>query len=271
LGAAAAGDTVKLAGIPPDLHAHPAFAPYREAASLLATISGSPRLVPPLPRALGAVDFERRIMDADELTVRPGNLHDTVNAAVWRVFPRSKRAISGLHVTLGSAATANGRPRRRDVLTLFDEAGALILSQRDDLRGLHEQHAWRALFVERRAEFVRDCRVILFGHGTLEQIASNPHRGLTVKALWLPVSPDVELPQVDDMLATGIARGELLFEAERRLPLPILGVPGWFRASESPDCYADLDVFRPLRLHCGDKRDNLTMRAQPPAVATAEN
>lgn len=193
------------------------------------------------------MDFERRIVEQNELIVRPDNLHDTVNALVWRVFPKTKRAISETHVALGAAATANGRPRRRDILTLFDEAGALIISQRDDLQALHEAHEWKRLFVDHRAEFIRDCRVILFGHGTLEQLASNPHRGLTVKALWLSLAADALIDEVDTHLAAGITSGALLAANERRLPLPILGVPGWFAENAAPGCYDDADVFRLLR------------------------
>lgn len=191
--------------------------------------------------------FERRIVEQNELIVRPDNLHDTVNALVWRVFPKTKRAISETHVALGAAATANGRPRRRDILTLFDEAGALIISQRDDLRALHEAHEWKRLFVDHRADFIRDCRVILFGHGTLEQLASNPHRGLTVKALWLPLPVDASIDELDSHLAYRITAAGLLIANERRLPLPILGVPGWFDENRSSVCYDDVDVFRPLR------------------------
>ena len=30
-------------------------------------------------------------------------------------------------------------------------------------------------------------------------------------------------------------------------PLPVLGVPGWWPANETPDFYADTQVFRPPR------------------------
>jgi len=249
-------DSVSLAPIPPALFEHPAFAPYREYLPTLGIertralddpAEPIPRLIAPLPRAVSAMDYERRIVEQNELIVRPGNLHDTINALVWSAFPRTKRAISETHVALGAAPTANGRPRRRDILTLFDEAGALIISQRDDLQALHEGHAWRRLFVDHRADFIRDCRVVLFGHGTLEQLASNPHRGLTVKALWLPLPVDASIDRLDSYLADGITAASLLTADERRLPLPILGVPGWFEENELPICYDDVDVFRPRR------------------------
>lgn len=254
----AVGDGVRLAEIPDSLARHPAFAPYLDLVPFAIDANGAagagdgraappPRFVPPPSRALGALEFERRLVDRSELIVRPDNLHDTINALVWHRFPHSKRAISEVHVALGAANTANGRPRRRDILTLFDEAGALIISQREDLRALHEAHEWRRLFIDHRADFLRHCRTLLFGHGTLEQLASNPHRGLTVKALWLNLPPDTALAEVDWRFAEQIRRDEVLHAKERRLALPILGVPGWFDENRSPACYDDVEVFRPAR------------------------
>lgn len=207
-----------------------------------------PTLVPPPARHLSAIEFERRVVEQNELVVRPDNLHDLMNALVWLTFPRTKRAISEAHVALGVTNDGKTRPRRRDVLTLFDEAGIILLSQRNDLRELHEAHEWRALFVDHRQDFVRDVRPILFGHGSLEQLGSNPHRGLTVKALWLPFSPETPLHEVDGWLATQIVVGVRVEATERRLPLPLLGIPGWFNQNQDPHCYDDADVFRPLRV-----------------------
>ena len=133
------------------------------------------------------------------------------------------------------------------MLTLFDEAGAIILSQRDDLKKLHEGHLWRELFVSHRDEFINEARPILFGHGALEQLGSHPHRGLTVKALWLPLAHDTPLVALDAWMAERITSGILLYENEHRLPLPIVGVPGWFAENERADCYDDVAVFRPKR------------------------
>ncbi len=237
-----------FAAIPEVLASHAAFVPYREASlSLHEYGEALPRFISPPPRAPGALDFERALVERNELIVRPDNLHDTMNAIVWRTFPRTKRIISEIHVALGAANTANGRPRRRDVLTLFDEAGAVIVSQRDDLKALHRGHQWNALFVAHRAEFTRDTHVILFGHGTLEQLGAKPHQGLTVKALWIPLPPHTPLPELDAWMAARIKDGALLAADEHRLPLPILGVPGWFAENEIASCYDDVEVFRPLR------------------------
>ncbi len=241
--------------IPLRLLAHPAFAPYAIAHAVYVDIIAGraapppdvPFFVPPPPRTVSAIDYERRVVEHNELIVRADNLHDVMNALVWLTFPKSKRAISVAHVALGVTADGKTRPRRRDVLTLFDEAGAIILSQRDDLKKLHEAHEWRALFVTHRQGFINEARPILFGHGALEQLGSNPHRGLTVKALWLPLAHDTPVADADAWMVSHIVSGTLLAENEHRLPLPIVGVPGWFAENEQADFYDDIDVFRPLR------------------------
>ena len=124
---------------------------------------------------------------------------------------------------------------------------AIILSLRDDLKTLHEGHHWRELFDNHRRDFIHEARPILFGHGALEQLASNPHRGLTVKAVWLPLVHDTLPAALDAWMAARIASDELLTANEHRLPLPLIGVPGWFAENERADCYDDVDVFRPLR------------------------
>ena len=241
--------------IPAQLAEHPAFAPYASAhARYVDIIAGKallppdvPRFIAPPPRAISAIEYERRVVERNELIVRAGNLHDVMNALVWLTFPKTKRAISEAHVALGVTADGKTRPRRRDVLTLFDEAGAIILSQRDDLKKLHEAHLWRALFVDHRQDFINEARVILFGHGALEQLGSNPHRGLTVKALWLSLPASSTLHDADRQLSQGISASELLAANEHRLPLPILGIPGWFGENEIASCYDETEVFRPLR------------------------
>jgi Protein of unknown function (DUF3025) len=212
--------------------------------------SAIPHFIPPPARTLSAIDFERRVVEHNELIVRPDNLHDLLNALVWLTFPKTKRAISEAHVALGVNQDGKTRPRRRDVLTVFDESGMIVLSQRDDLRELNRTHQWRELFVTHRADFVDQARPILFGHGAMEQLGQqlpHPHRGLTAKALWLPLPVTATVFEIDHYLATRIVRGERLHEQERTIPMPLLGLPGWFAENQSPNCYDDESVFRPRR------------------------
>ncbi len=251
--------------IPATLRAHPAFAPYLAQIAQLnalltlrrpcegrgpAAFGAIPTFVPPPPRALSAIDFERRVVEQNELIVRRNSLHDLLNALVWLTFPKSKRAISEAHVALGVNKDGKTRPRRRDVLTLFDESGIIILSENDALRTMNQSHQWRELFVNYRADFIQQARPILFGHGAMEQLGNQlpkVHRGLTVKALWLRLPVTTSLFELDDYLAKRIVSGESLGEQERSTPMPVLGLPGWFAENESPACYEDETVFRPRR------------------------
>ena len=209
-----------------------------------------PHFIPPPAQTLSAIEFERRVVEKNELIVRPNNLHDHLNALVWLTFPKTKRAISEAHVALGVTEDGKTRPRRRDVLTLFDESGIIILSENDALRTMNQQHQWRELFVTHRTDFVQQARPILFGHGAMEQLGNQlpqVHRGLTVKALWLPLPVSTTRSQLDGYLAQRIVSGERLNELERSIPMPLLGLPGWFAENEVPGCYEDVSVFRPRR------------------------
>jgi hypothetical protein len=199
-------------------------------------------------KKVSAVEYETRIVAARELIVNDG-LHDLFNACIWLTFPKTKRIISELHVELGSGEN-NRRPRRRDVLTLFDESGLMLLCEHercDEFKALNETHQWKTLFVERRHEFVEHVRPILFGHGALEQLASNWHRGLTVKAQWLSLHREATLAELDTFLAKEIRANKALRDDERRIPMPLLGVPGWFAENSDGICYDDASVFRAAR------------------------
>ncbi len=197
---------------------------------------------------LSAVEYETRIARDRELVVAD-NWHDLFNACVWLTFPRTKRAISELHVALG-AGENNRRPRRRDVLTLFDESGVILLCEPThcaDFEALNEMHRWRTLFVDRRHEWLQHIRPVLFGHGVLEQLATKWHRGLTVKAQWVPLPPSAAVDEIDRFIAARIREGIMLRDNEWRIPLPLLGIPGWFAENEAPGCYDDTSIFRPPR------------------------
>jgi Protein of unknown function (DUF3025) len=222
-------------------------------ANLIASLNGLARereidlkFVAAPEKKLSAVEYETRIAHDHELIVND-SLHDLFNACIWLTFPKTKRTISELHVELG-AGDNNRRPRRRDVLTLFDESGLMLIcdpSYCDAFKQLNENHQWKTLFVERRREFVDHVRPILFGHGALEQLASHSHRGLTVKAQWLPLSCDTPLDAIDDYLLAKIRANEELRDNEWRIPMPLLGVPGWFEENENASCYGDASIFRP--------------------------
>lgn len=95
---------------------------------------------------------------------------------------------------------------------------------------MNQQHQWRDLFVTHRKAFIQQARPILFGHGAIEQLGKQQpriHRGLTVKALWLPLPPTTTLVQIDDYLSMRIVTGECLSVNQRSTPIPVVRLAGW--------------------------------------------
>ena len=164
------------------------------------------------------------------------NLHDLFNGLVWLRFPRLKRRLNERQaeqiVLAGVSAT---RGAVRDALTLFDENAALWQAPPvlvDTLR----RRDWTGLFVTHRALWSA-APLTLFGHALMEKL-TRPRKPITTH-LWV-VPPGVD---AETHLAATLTP-ELL-ATKPYLPLPVLGVPGWWPANEMPGFYDDHSVFRP--------------------------
>jgi hypothetical protein len=200
------------------------------------TESGRPvRFAPP-----GTKDayYEIHVYETGRVETRPESLHDYFNALAWLAFPLTKARINAMH----AAEIPRERGRRgplRDLLTIFDEGGALV--QCDDelllalLRGFH----WKELFWHNREKLRRGMRVVVFGHAVLEK-ALEPWPGITCKAIVLPAAAD------PDAAARAWLAGLPPGASPRSLaPLPVFGFPGWLPQDEA--FYEDARYFRPLR------------------------
>lgn len=165
------------------------------------------------------------------------NLHDLFNGLVWLTYPKSKRRLNVLHAeeitTRGSVAGARGP--LRDALTLFDENAAIFQAPAVLVEALRSRD-WKALFVDHRAQWA-SARLALFGHALLEKLMQ-PRKAITAH-VWL-----VE-DLTDDAIASSLTPARLA--AKDFLPLPVLGVPGWWSANEQAAFYDDADVFRAPR------------------------
>lgn len=160
------------------------------------------------------------------------NLHDQFNRLVWHRHPAIKQRLNQLQsaeiAARGVGATRGGL---RDALTLFDENGALWPDAPPLLTQALAARDWHALFVTHRMLW-RDHRVEIFGHALLEQLATVPRKGLTAHVL----------------LADPLALTAAQWASKPFLPLPVLGIPGWWPANEAPAFYEDKQVFRPASL-----------------------
>lgn len=202
----------------------------------LRTETGIPiRFVPP-----GAKDayYELKVYRSGEVETRPDNLHDFFNALAWLAFPRAKARLNALHAA-EIPREGGKRGRLRDLLTIFDEGGALVLCDQPELVSLLSNMEWKSLFWEHRERVRQAMRVVVFGHAVMEQ-ALKPWPGITCKAILVPAGADADA-------AIHAWLGNLPPGASPRdlAPLPIFGFPGWSAQDEA--FYDNARYFRPLR------------------------
>ncbi len=194
--------------------------------------------------------YEQHIHDTREVPTRPDHWHDRFNAAMWLIWPHSKLSLNRQHI-IDLDVGGVDRSRRRDALTLLDEAGVVLLVSDSSLVKQHQQHAWEALFWRRRESWGRSICPLIIGHGLAEQMLK-PYIGLTAKAVHVVAGGPTELDltprglmEVDQQLAR-IVRDQLATPAALT-PLPILGIPGWHPDNGDSDFFQNRDYFRPLR------------------------
>ena len=201
----------------------------------LRTESGKPvRFVPP---SSSDPYYEVQLFETGRVQTRPDNLHDLFNALAWLAFPGTKARINALHAAdprlRGGRLRGGRRGPRRDLLTIFDEGGAIVVCADAELVDMLRAGRWKELFWTQRARLGAAMRCIVLGHAVMEQ-ALEPRPGITCKVLI-------------------IAGGNADDEAARRLPalaspkdlapLPVFGLPGWYPQDER--FYEDARYFRP--------------------------
>ncbi len=181
------------------------------------------------------------------------NLHDFFNGLAWLRFPRIKARLNALQdEEIKKHGVQRLRGALRDALTLFDENAAFLSADTHApviaaLRG----HDWAAAFQTHRSLLIAHPP-LLFGHALLEKLAL-PYKSITahvfpVQGAMNSIACDDtqnDFDQLDVALAAQLSASSLL--PKPFVPLPVLGVPGWWAANASPDFYSDSTVFRAPR------------------------
>ena len=164
-----------------------------------------------------------------------GNLHDLFNGLVWLQFPHLKRRLNELQARqLEQGRVGATRGAVRDALTLFDENAALWQAPAVLVNALR-QRDWRALFVSHRAAW-KDARLTLFGHALMEKL-TRPRKAITAHVWVVPEGVDLQAHLIEALTPERLA-------GKPYLPLPVLGVPGWWPANRDASFYDDASVFR---------------------------
>lgn len=165
------------------------------------------------------------------------NLHDLFNGLVWLKFPQLKRRLNELQAQqLQQDGVVATRGPVRDALTLFDENAAVLQAPAALVDALRARD-WQALFVTHRAAWA-DAALTLFGHALMEKL-TRPRKAMTAHVWVVPQHVDLQTHLTDVLTPQ-------LLASKPHLPLPVLGVPGWWAANEAAGYYADIQVFRPL-------------------------
>jgi len=192
------------------------------------------------PATTKDLHYEQQIYESGCVATRAGNLHDWFNALAWLAFPRTKARINAMHAEQIPRERGR-RGRLRDLLTLFDEGGAIVRCDDARLIAMLREFRWKELFWEQRSRVLSSMRVVVFGHAVLEK-ALEPWPGVTCKAIFVTVEGDA-----DAQAAAWLARLPLDATPQELAALPVFGYPGWLPGNDHPGFYDDLRYFRPFR------------------------
>jgi hypothetical protein len=180
--------------------------------------------------------YELRIFETGRIETRADNLHDWFNALAWLAFPLTKARMNAMHAA-EIPREKGGRGRLRDLLTIFDEGGAVVVSSDAELLTLVREFRWKELFWERRDALQRHMRFVVLGHAVLEQ-ALEPRPGITCKALFAAADADI-----DEEAARWLAGVPPGATPRDLAPLPVFGYPGWADNGQA-EFYDDARYFR---------------------------
>jgi len=209
-------------------------------------------LVEQTPELLAdGIYYEQRIYQQGIVPTRSHNWHDFFNSLIYLLFPLTKKEMNRLHVKHIDGDNSKKRSSCRDAITLLDECGVIIAHCNDELAWDLQNHQWHDAFFTKRNDWGETISAIMIGHANYEK-ALTPYIGFTGKALYLKVTSNFfsmnmwdKYRYLDTMLANNL---ELLLQDNSQLfPLPILGVPGWWKDNENSEFYKNVQYFRPKR------------------------
>jgi len=164
------------------------------------------------------------------------NLHDLFNALVWLRFAPLKRRLNELQAEqIARAGIGATRGAVRDALTLFDE-NAAWWQPPPALAETLQRRDWHGLFIGRRSGWAQ-APLVVFGHALLEKLV-RPRKAMTAHVCVVPPGDDAPSHILQTLTPAWLA-------AKPFLPLPVLGVPGWWPPNDMPGFYDDASVFRP--------------------------
>ncbi len=170
----------------------------------------------PGPSGLDAL-YDGRIYTRGEVSTRPRNWHDWLNALVWASFPRSKamlnaRQYNAHRARLGDAFVSlpGARTREQDALAMLDEGSLLLLTSPTHLPAVRHHVSVGDSRSLSRMLSLGEAHALLFGHALYEHLVAGDTspRGMPV-VLSAPESTLVNISSrcaaADQALATELS------------------------------------------------------------------
>ena len=197
--------------------------------------------------------YESRIYLKGELQTRLENWHDFFNATAWLQFPKIKSALNSLHYDNSkNRELGTNRSPLENAITLFDECGAVIVTDNEKYLDMIKNHEWKGLFWNNKKEFPQHIQCYVFGHAMHEK-ALAPYLGMTTHTIILIRDSNFfqknhpeQLQDIDQSIASTWLEKKI--EKTKDLqPFPLLGVPSWWNEKQDDVFYNNKDYFRPLR------------------------
>ncbi|MDI1270284.1 MAG: DUF3025 domain-containing protein [Polaromonas sp.] len=202
---------------------------------------GAPRRFVPQSALPPGQAYEQFIFETGTVPTRD-NLHDFFNGLCWMRFPLTKKKLNQLQAAeIAAAGVAPLRGPVRDALTVFDE-NAAFLSAPPPLWDALAARDWQRLFVDLRPLW-QQAQLVLFGHALLEKLVY-PRKPITAHIYRAQPAMN-SIADLDAWVAADLSADKLA--AKPFVPLPVLGVPGWWPDNENFSFYDDSFVFRPRR------------------------
>ena len=199
--------------------------------------------------------YAPRIYLSGEIQTRTENWHDFFQFITWFMFPKTKAVINAIHIPAAQSRIDNNidlgkRSPIENMLSLFDEGGAVILCSDTSLLQLIRDFKWKELFWHRRNELSTKFKLVTFGHALYEKGLS-PYVGMTANCILLHVDETIlvkqnkqQLDYIDSELSHLFTDGDIYQKPKDLSPFPLLGLPGWDKNNEEESYYDNLNYFR---------------------------
>lgn len=224
------------------------------------TLTGKPLKIVAQDGSPGSFEehYAPRIFKTGELQTRTENWHDFFQYLTWFMFPQTKAVINSIHLPYAQQRIEvtqqhGSRSPVENMLSLFDEGGAVIICSDRSLLQLVREFKWKELFWQRRDELDAKLACITFGHAMYEKGLA-PYLGMTANTILIATDESFflkgnvhQLQWLDEKLAAVFKAGDVLCKAKDLQPFPILGMPGWDANNSDENYYDNESYFRPGR------------------------